>query len=745
MASSATTAAVRVLPNNKVYRQLFDAQVQLNDAYNKVRSNQLSKPVEIRTHPDATPLVKHIRDSGVSGALNLSQRKWMKSLPYESTVENPVLLKQQQFEEKLQSDAYVELENIKKEVFNLPDTIAAPASSQGNNVTERLAASRQLKFEQLWNEFFENIAQINQDITSLDNDSFTNAYEQLDQLLPPRLESIQEYCQTIEELELERIRKIRELFKLYSDRLYNTYHLSDVETASLLEKQADELNSQVLENRRIYTELEARLLTGETDRVHRYRLQMQEYQNKWRDATWLIHKQEFNSKLKISQTKLESNLIEACRPVADEIDGKRRMLIEHINTLNKFVPPSTTRDNVQKWYQQGQTILNEIIDKKDTLLEKANDVVKYEILFLINEAQCVKKKVLEAQIYDQEQAVIIIARDIEPLIEDRKLFLEHFLTNKMQSVYNEFISHMQQVLNKLHKFIQTPAQLWDDHQLHLEHVTAQLQDMMRDARKPHDSQNEKKLTKLDSTLDEMRSASNETVLTRLLRSAYDQLDEIKASYGQFYELEHIIVNKYAGMIADEVQRYKNEIISCFKRGASSIYHTTSRTQTVYELPRLNFRIAQLDQPSSQTKSVSYENTSPSMENRTEESPYRSSLEDDNWDGVDGDRSSKQDEQQQTQTFLTEVKDQSSFMSWTQTPFIRSFQMKDNLAEIIMNTICRAFLEHNDEWKDETIKRADAVMFSKHDELDKEMDFQLHLHEPRRVRIEMDIHNVRAGN
>ena len=36
------------------------------------------------------------------------------------------------------------------------------------------------------------------------------------------------------------------------------------------------------------------------------------------------------------------------------------------------------------------------------------------------------------------------------------------------------------------------------------------------------------------------------------------------------------------------------------------------------------------------------------------------------------------------------------------------------------------------------------MYSKHDALNQEMDFQMHLHEPRRVRIETDIHNVRAG-
>ena len=37
-----------------------------------------------------------------------------------------------------------------------------------------------------------------------------------------------------------------------------------------------------------------------------------------------------------------------------------------------------------------------------------------------------------------------------------------------------------------------------------------------------------------------------------------------------------------------------------------------------------------------------------------------------------------------------------------------------------------------------------VMYSKHDELDKEMDLQKNLCERRRIRIETNIHNVRAG-
>lgn len=63
---------------------------------------------------------------------------------------------------------------------------------------------------------------------------------------------------------------------------------------------------------------------------------------------------------------------------------------------------------------------------------------------------------------------------------------------------------------------------------------------------------------------------------------------------------------------------------------------------------------------------------------------------------------------------------------------------------MISSLCRAFLDYYDQWREETRQRAEAVMYSKHDELEKEMDFQMHLHEPRRIRIETDIHNVRAG-
>jgi hypothetical protein len=103
---------------------------------------------------------------------------------------------------------------------------------------------------------------------------------------------------------------------------------------------------------------------------------------------------------------------------------------------------------------------------------------------------------------------------------------------------------MYEILDRLLTFIQPATEQWDDHQVRIELVTAQLLEMMHEGRRPHDLQNEvrlfrysntkllnfrlqKKLIRLDATLDEMRTASNETSLSRLLLSANEQLDRIK--------------------------------------------------------------------------------------------------------------------------------------------------------------------------------------------------------------------------
>ena len=57
-------------------------------------------------------------------------------------------------------------------------------------------------------------------------------------------------------------------------------------------------------------------------------------------------------------------------------------------------------------------------------------------------------------------------------------------------MYEQLTNAMYDIVERLFAFIQPAVDQWDDHQARLEHVTANLVDMMRECRRPHDLENE---------------------------------------------------------------------------------------------------------------------------------------------------------------------------------------------------------------------------------------------------------------
>ena len=54
-----------------------------------------------------------------------------------------------------------------------------------------------------------------------------------------------------------------------------------------------------------------------------------------------------------------------------------------------------------------------------------------------------------------------------------------------------------------------------------------------------------------------------------------------------------------------------------------------------------------------------------------------------------------------------------------------------------------FLNHLENWFEEGSLKASTIVAAKINEIEKELELRLHLHEPRMKRAEMDVHNVRA--
>lgn len=145
-------------------------------------------------------------------------------------------------------------------------------------------------------------------------------------------------------------------------------------------------------------------------------------------------------------------------------------------------------------------------------------------------------------------------------------------------------------------------------------------------------------------------------------------------------MEHNIVNKYTNMIAEEVIRYKQDMLEYFRArqvditmpesssSSSHHYYTTSLTQTTYELDGYVMNESTFG---NQLNSVRTDAGSKQSATRRSSSDHRSHLK----------SLSYEQDQSQLQTFLTE--DPSSTPENNTVPFYTSFQLPSNLVESIM--------------------------------------------------------------
>lgn len=61
-----------------------------------------------------------------------------------------------------------------------------------------------------------------------------------------------------------------------------------------------------------------------------------------------------------------------------------------------------------------------------------------------------------------------------------------------------------------------------------------------------------------------------------------------------------------------------------------------------------------------------------------------------------------------------------------------------------HSVREKFFNHLEDRSQEVLNHTVVIMDAKKEKLKSELDLRLHLHQPRAKRIEMDIHNVRAG-
>lgn len=57
---------------------------------------------------------------------------------------------------------------------------------------------------------------------------------------------------------------------------------------------------------------------------------------------------------------------------------------------SSLIPPKSSRENVQKWYNEGYDMVNKIITKRQQLIDEINDITDNEINTLKTELKSIR-------------------------------------------------------------------------------------------------------------------------------------------------------------------------------------------------------------------------------------------------------------------------------------------------------------------------------------------------------------------
>lgn len=73
---------------------------------------------------------------------------------------------------------------------------------------------------------------------------------------------------------------------------------------------------------------------------------------------------------------------------------------------SSFIPPTSTRDNAQNWYNEGSDIVNDIVQKQEELVQQIKAVIQNEVDQLEKQSETTRVKKMRVIQHDRFQFYI---------------------------------------------------------------------------------------------------------------------------------------------------------------------------------------------------------------------------------------------------------------------------------------------------------------------------------------------------
>ncbi|XP_030854046.1 coiled-coil domain-containing protein 180-like isoform X3 [Strongylocentrotus purpuratus] len=794
----AETKAVRVVPSGHIYKQIFDAQVQL------VKTLEQNEHPRQQSEPKTSsiPLVHENRAEMGKSLLPSRDIDWIESLPNNQLTENPVLYRHsvETADRKATEPRSV---IAAREVRGLADTIEA--EKLGSDIIERLAESRRVRHDEATEDLHHEFTIISNDIEPKiaaggeflikkleDNDKeidkmlaliaddddlkgyalseLVSLWAQVEEQAWIRREYIDEMDIALNVLEDDRLAKLKDILKTYAKKMEDIAYLMPPDVQRLIEKESTVINQTLLTNRRAYTDLHARLMKTDIERDKNHRGIWEDRLADWRKLNIEIAVKKFmdfmQSECIVNPSKVNA-LLEKMHHEQVQLNIER---LQILTKLNEMKPPKSTKTAAYQWNKEIVNSCQRIEQLHVAYLDELHTEYEQVCKECLDMVENFQTELLDAGVCTELKVVEVTEERILPEVGLRQVSFEKALED-MDLSLERLAEHHAQELRSLFKFTQGAAHLWDVHEINLAKKERHLQEQLEECRRKHDNLNQDMEANLDILMDRLRQESSEEALKTTMDKAHQMLHKIQESYLHFYQDQELIVQDYPGMVQEELQRYD---------GSLCIFFEVDRVDPQEKQGKRKSSIKSQSQDSPRSsRAGSQAGSQADSQAGSQAGSKAASQAGSNTDSKAGsqpqDPQSTKSESSATSEeppVVTEVllttngtnfyvltvagehgivsdgdrnEDGTETVSGEDQPaYLANVTIPQETLKSIREIMRMSFLEHLEEWMIYAVQRAHSVVAAKTEELKSELDLRLHLHEPRSHRTELDIHNVRAA-
>ncbi|XP_044191035.1 coiled-coil domain-containing protein 180 isoform X1 [Thunnus albacares] len=573
----------REVPSGKVYRQLFDAQVQLSRSLLAGRKDTRTDCLSAE-HSDT-------HCSTASRLLCLSSRG-------------------QQVDDDDDDD---DDDDAINDVSRLPDTVVVDRPS--SDIIERLTQKKNKKHKEAVKQLDAELTALTQvcetQVKAISMDLLSSLQDvnlRLD-TLKVRMEqlehvSLQELCGLWEEVEEEvklkkikimelnhkltecetqRSNKIRAVLRMYCHLLEKISSQPPADIHSLIHSEATMLNQSLLANRRSAARLLLLLQEENLQQESLLHLHWEDCLNRWRRSrvSQVIDKFRSLCGADVEQQLIsEQQMIQEMRQTQHQLTEQRCDIIHKISLL---VPPSCSTALVCDWFNQ-LTAVNQQIDSLYTdFLHQLRCRCEQVWQDRLAEVQRCEEALSALQLSEEEVTDVVSSQLLTLIGQSQRRDEERLAA---LDLWAESVSRASVRLSRcVFVVMRAAALLWETHRRSLESREEDVQRRLDELRRSQEQHVQRKKVRLDDLLGGLRQESSEDALRTTLDTTVRYLQDIKHSCSQCVSDQWEVLDRLPSVFLEQLLSYSSSLSSFYR--LSSTYTPSPEELQNLHLPSSN--------------------------------------------------------------------------------------------------------------------------------------------------------------